>query len=93
MMDFMERRSTIFLIYTTGSASNELCECSHIPNLCGLLHIVCEKGAQDDLLCRVSSAGAESFFQKQFCQGGENVGDWVGRRHAKEGWGIGDSRS
>lgn len=78
---------------TKCSASSELCECSQVPNLCGPQYIVCEKGAQDEPPCRVSSAGAESFFQKQFYQGGEGVGDSVGRRHGKEGWGIGDSRS
>lgn len=41
--------------------------------------------AQDELPCRVSSAGAKSFFQEQFCQGGDDGGDSVGGRHGKEG--------
>lgn len=66
-------------IYTRGPAgptSNKLCELSHIPNLSGPLYPVYEKGTWDELPCRISSAGAESFLKKQLCQGGEVLGTW-----------------
>lgn len=74
-------------IYTKGSVSDERCECSQVLNLCGPQYIVGEKRAGAEMLCRVSSPGPESFFQKHFCQSGDEGGDLVGRRHGKEVWG------
>lgn len=68
------------------------CECSQVSSLSGPQDIVCEKMAQTEVPCRVSSAGAKSFFQKQIYQGGEDAGNLVGGRHGKEGreWEIPD---